>query len=39
MSWPTIETAPKDETWVLLRGDVDGEPKVVLGFWSEDEGD
>lgn len=34
-SWQPIETAPKDETWVLLYGDYMGEPKVVCAFWSD----
>ncbi len=31
--WQPIETAPKDETWILLYGDWNGEPRVNLGFW------
>ena len=31
--WQPIETAPKDETWILLYGDYMGEPRVHAGFW------
>lgn len=26
--------APRNETWVLLLWEVDGEPKAAAGFWS-----
>lgn len=31
--WQPIETAPRDESWVILYGDYMGEPRAVLGFW------
>ena len=34
-----IETAPKDETWIMLFGDLYGEPHGHVGFWSEDDAD
>lgn len=27
--------APRDETWVLLFWEADGEPKAAAGFWSD----
>lgn len=43
MDWQSIESAPKDETWVILffadrapwQAEADG---MVLGFWSEEYG-
>jgi hypothetical protein len=41
MSWKTIETAPKDGTWVLLRGGtidygwcIETLPPCVCGQWA-----
>jgi len=43
MNWQPIETAPKDETWVLLFfGDGPWPPEangIDIGFWSEEYGD
>jgi hypothetical protein len=36
IDWKDIESAPTDETWVLLYGDLHGEPHVQSGFWSEE---
>lgn len=36
--WQPIETAPKDETWLILLFDYRDEPVVCAGFWSEDGG-
>lgn len=36
--WKPIETAPKDETWVILYGDLWGEPHGCIAFWSPDGG-
>jgi len=36
IDWQDIETAPKDETWVLLYGDECDEPRVHAAFWSEE---
>lgn len=33
--WQPIETAPKDETWIWLFGELSGEPQGRLGFWAE----
>jgi hypothetical protein len=35
MDWRPIETAPKDETWVLLYFPGGDETKCKTGFWSE----
>jgi hypothetical protein len=33
-----IDTAPKDETWVILLGQQNGEPHGCVAFWSPDGG-
>lgn len=35
--WQLIETAPKDESWVMLVGPLHGEPHGCIAFWSEDD--
>ena len=35
MKWQPIETAPKDETWILLWFPLGDETKCKIGFWSE----
>ena len=32
--WQDIATAPKDQTWILLYGPYNGEPRVQLAFWA-----
>lgn len=39
VAWQPIETAPKNETWIILFGDLYGEPHGHVGFWSEDDAD
>ena len=34
-----IESAPKDETWILLYGEWLDEPKVESAYWSDNGGD
>jgi hypothetical protein len=43
MGWQPIETAPRDESWVLLTGgkidygwDGETQPPVVVGQWGKD---
>ena len=36
--WQPIESAPKDETWIILYGDHLGEPHGCIAFWSPDGG-
>lgn len=42
IDWQLIETAPKDESWVLLYFPTDGpavQPTYKTGFWSIKSGD
>jgi hypothetical protein len=37
MEWQPIETAMTDGTWLILYGDMYGEPEVHAGFWGGDD--
>jgi hypothetical protein len=35
IEWQPIETAPKDETWVMIYSKQLGTPPFAIAFWSE----